>query len=107
MLAKMKKEAVIVCTARGNIIDEDALYEVLKEKRIGGAGLDVYAQEPLSCSSPLIGLDNIILTPHVSSQTYESLWYTYKKAIDIMADFYNGNELDESDLLNPDYLKYR
>ena len=82
-------------------------YEVLKEKRIGGAGLDVYAQEPLSCSSPLIGLDNIILTPHVSSQTYESLWYTYKKAIDIMADFYNGNELDESDLLNPDYLKYR
>lgn len=106
MLGRMKKDAVIVCTARGNIIDEDALYDALKEKRIGGAGLDVYAQEPLPRTSKLIGLDNIILTPHVSSQTYESLWYTYKKAIDIMADFYEGKELDKSDLLNPDYVKY-
>lgn len=107
MLARMKKDAVIVCTARGNIIDEDALYDVLSEKKIGGAGLDVYAQEPLPKDSRLIGLENIILTPHVSSQTYESLWYTYKKAIDIMAAFYEGKELDKSDLLNPDYKKYK
>ena len=105
MLGKMKKDAVIVCTDRGNIIDEHALYDVLREKKIGGAGLDVYAQEPLPKDSRLIGLDNIILTPHVSSQTYESLWHTYKKAIDIMADFYAGKELDKSDLLNPDYMK--
>ena len=78
---------------------------MLREKKIGGAGLDVYAQEPLPKDSRLIGLDNIILTPHVSSQTYESLWHTYKKAIDIMADFYAGKELDKSDLLNPDYMK--
>lgn len=106
MLAKMKEDAVIVCTARGNIIDEDALYEVLRDGRIGGAGLDVYAQEPLPGTSPLMGLDNIILTPHVSSQTGESLWYTYRKAIDIMADFYDGKELDKSDLLNPDYVEF-
>lgn len=106
MLIKMKKDAVIVCTARGNIIDEDALYDILKERKIGGAGLDVYAQEPLPKDSGLIGLDNIVLTPHVSSQTYESLWYTYKKAIDIMDDFYAGRELGKSDLLNPDYIKY-
>lgn len=104
MLGRMKKTAVIVCTARGNIIDEDALYEALKEHRIAGAGLDVFAQEPLPENSRLIELDNIVLTPHVSSQTFESLWYVYKKAVDIMADFFDGKELGRGDLLNPDYM---
>ena len=72
--SRMKDTAVIVCTARGNIVDEAALYTALKEGKIAAAGLDVYASEPLSADSPLIGLDNIILTPHVSSQTVESLW---------------------------------
>lgn len=80
---KMKKNAIIVCTARGNIIDEDALYDALIQKKIGGAGLDVFSKEPLSSDSKLIGLDNVILTPHVSSQTYESIWNTYKKGVDI------------------------
>lgn len=102
-LSMMKRDAVIVCTARGNIVDEEALYEALTHNRIGGAGLDVYAKEPLPTDSKLIGLDNVILTPHVSSQTYESLWYTYQKAIDIMADFFAGKELAPGDLLNPDY----
>lgn len=107
VLAKMKKDAVIVCTARGKIIDERALYEALVNHRIGGAGLDVYATEPLPKDSPLIGLDNIILTPHVSSQTYESIWATYKKGVDIVADFFAGKVLDRSDLLNPDYVDHK
>ena len=102
-LAQMKEDAVIVCTARGNIIDEDALYDALKAHKIGGAGLDVFAQEPLSKDSKLFELDNIILTPHVSSQTYDSLWNIYKKAIDIMDAFYKGEELGRGDLVNPDY----
>lgn len=101
---KMKRDAIIVCTARGNIVDEEALYEALINHEIGGAGLDVFAKEPLDKNSPLIGLDNIILTPHVSSQTYESLWATYKKGVDIVADFFAGKELDRGDLLNPDYV---
>jgi D-3-phosphoglycerate dehydrogenase len=100
---KMKKNAVLVCTARGNIIDEDALYDALVNHKIAAAGLDVYAKEPLPKDSRLIGLDNIILTPHVSSQTSESIWYTYKKGVDIVADFFAGKELDRGDLLNPDY----
>lgn len=101
MLARMRETAVIVNTSRGNIIDEQALYEALSAGKIGGAALDVFATEPLPLSSPLIGLDNIILTPHVSSQTMESLWSIYKMAIDITADFFAGN--DSPHILNPDY----
>ncbi len=106
VFTKMKRNAIVVCTARGKIIDEDALYDALKNHMIAGAGLDVYATEPLPKESKLTELDNIILTPHVSSQTYESLWYTYKKAIDIVADFFAGKELEKSDLLNPEYVNY-
>lgn len=105
-LGMMKPSAVITCTARGNIVDEDALYHALKEERIAGAGLDVFAQEPLPVTSKLLELDNIILTPHLSSQTYESLWYTYQKGVDLVADFFAGKELNRSDLLNPDYRQY-
>ncbi len=102
-LALMKETAVIVCTARGNLVDEEALYEALKEERILGAGLDVFAEEPLPVTSPLIGLDNVILTPHVSAQTREALWNMYAKAIDIAAAFLNGEDIGR-DLLNPEVL---
>ena len=92
---------MIVNTARGNIIDEDALYEALKTGRIGGAGLDVFAKEPLPVDCPLLTLENAIITPHVSSQTVESLWNIYKMAIDISADFFAGK--DSPHILNRDY----
>lgn len=101
-LALMKETAVIVCTSRGNIVDEEALAEALKKHQILGAGLDVFAEEPLPADSPLIGLDNVILTPHVSAQTEDALWNMYKKAIDISADFLEGKDIG-GDLLNPDY----
>ncbi|MBN2232422.1 MAG: C-terminal binding protein, partial [Deltaproteobacteria bacterium] len=101
LLGLMKPTAVIVNTARGNIIDEKALYDALAAGRIGGAGLDVYAQEPLPTDSPLLKLDNVVLTPHVSSQTMESLWRIYEMAIDIAADFFTGK--GSPHILNPDY----
>ncbi|SHI14618.1 D-3-phosphoglycerate dehydrogenase [Sporobacter termitidis DSM 10068] len=105
LLSRMKETSVIINTSRGNIIDEQALYDVLAAGRIGGAALDVYASEPLPLDSPLLGLDNIILTPHVSSQTVESLWSIYKMAIDIAADFFAGK--DSPHILNPDYKTAR
>lgn len=99
----MKESAILVCTARGNIIDEDALYTALKEGKIAGAGLDVYSREPYPADGKLLELDNLVLTPHVSSQTKQSLWNIYKKAIDIAADFFAGRELSRADLLNPEY----
>ena len=101
-LALMKRTAVLVCTARGNIVDEDALYRALKSHQILGAGLDVYAEEPLPATSPLLKLENAFLTPHVAAQTEEALWAMYQKAIDITADFFEGKDIGR-DLLNPDY----
>ena len=103
-IAMMKKDAVLVCTARGNLVDEQALAEALKAGKILGAGLDVFAKEPLNTDSPLIGLDNVILTPHVSSQTWESLWNIYARAIDIAADYLEGKDIGR-DLLNKDVIK--
>jgi phosphoglycerate dehydrogenase-like enzyme len=65
-LAVMRPHAYIVNIGRGEIIDQEALIETLREKRIGGAGLDVFEREPLESESGLWDLDNAILTPHVS-----------------------------------------
>jgi len=81
-----------------------AAARALKAGKILGAGLDVFAKEPLPADSPLIGLDNVILTPHVSSQTWESLWNIYARAIDIAADYLEGKDISR-DLLNADVLK--
>ncbi len=63
-LKAMKRDAILINTARGAIIDEEALYHALKDGVIAGAGLDVVEKEPLSASNPLMTLDNVILTPH-------------------------------------------
>jgi phosphoglycerate dehydrogenase-like enzyme len=63
-LALMKPTAYLVNVARGELIEEPALVDILRDGRIAGAGLDVFEEEPLPTSHPLIGLDNVILTPH-------------------------------------------
>jgi D-3-phosphoglycerate dehydrogenase len=70
-LALMKPTAFIVNVARGGLIDEDALYAAVKSHRIAGAGLDVFVSEPPT-SSPLLELDNIVLTPHLGASTDEA-----------------------------------
>ena len=71
-LALMKPDAVLINSARGGIIDEAALAAALKEKRLGGAALDVFEGEPLKAGSPLAGCPNLILTPHIAGVTAES-----------------------------------
>ncbi len=71
-LEMMKPTAYLVNLARGELVDEVALFEFLQQKRIAGAAVDVYAVEPPK-SSPLIGLDNVLSTPHIAAYTYESM----------------------------------
>jgi phosphoglycerate dehydrogenase-like enzyme len=70
-LARMKPTAYLINVARGPVVDEKALYEVLSAKRIAGAGLDVFEEEPTPASNPILKLDNVIVTPHALCWTDE------------------------------------
>ena len=71
-LARMKKSAYLVNLARGGVLDEDALYKCLVEKRIAGAAIDVLETEPPRKDHPLLKLDNVLLTPHIGGSTREA-----------------------------------
>ena len=71
-LALMKETACLINVARGGIVDEMALYEALKEKKIWGAGLDVFEQEPVPIDHPLLTLSNVTVLPHIGSATIQT-----------------------------------
>lgn len=72
-ISKIKDGCFVINTARGSLIDEEALIEALRSGKLGGAGLDVTAMEPISPDSPLLTMENVIVTPHALGQTKESM----------------------------------
>lgn len=90
--AKMKKGAVIINTARGPLIDEKALVAALDSGHLGGAALDVVEVEPLPADSPLIGRDNVVLTPHTGFYSAESLIELQTKAATDVARVLQGEK---------------
>lgn len=72
-IARMPRHAVLVNVARGAVVDEAALIAALRERRIGGAALDVFDRQPLPDDHPLLTLDNVLLTPHAAGLTVQSM----------------------------------
>ena len=103
--ALMKPTSVFVNTARGPIVDQVALTDVLKSRRIAAAGLDVYPEEPIRQGDPLLTLDNVVLLPHIGSAAIEM---RRKMAITVAEDVVNvltGKK--PTYLLNPRVLQVR
>ncbi len=93
LMSKMKPGAILINTARGGIVNEDDLIKILKEKRIRGAGFDVYATEPLPSNSPLRELDNIVLTPHLGASTAEAQTRVGEMSVYQTREFFFNNNL--------------
>lgn len=91
-LALMKPSAFLVNTARGKLIDEEALCEALRERRLRGAGLDVFEREPLPADSPLLTLDNVVLTQHIGGIVADAWIIRARNAFANMERVRNGLE---------------
>ena len=100
---KMKKSAIFINTARGDLVNEKDLIEALETEEIFGAGLDVFPKEPLPPDNPYIKLKNVTLTPHVSAGTVDALITKIKCASDNIIRFINCEETLHS--LNKDKIK--
>lgn len=92
-LKKMKKTAFLINTARGSLVDEQALIRALKEKEILGAGLDVFENEP-KISPELFGMDNVVLTPHIGTKTMSYRLDMQREVTKNILNFFAGKPID-------------
>ena len=96
----MRPTAYLLNLAEAAIVSEDALVGALRDRRIAGAALDVFETHPLRPNSPLLGLDNVVLTPHLGGATRETIErHSHQMADDILR-FLAGNRPEN--LLNPE-----
>jgi D-3-phosphoglycerate dehydrogenase len=95
----MKSEAILINTARGQVVDEKALYEALKTRRIAGAAIDVFESEPTTAANPLFALDNLTVGPHTAAETYEAYEAVSMATAEAILDVMAGK--DPRNWLNP------
>ena len=84
---------VVVNTSRGAIIDEMALVDALRAGRLAGAGLDVFTKEPVADDNPLLALDNVVVTPHVTWYTADTMRRYLAEGVDNCRRLYTGQDL--------------
>jgi len=90
LLYSMKPSSYIINTSRGDVIDEKSLIKILKEKRIAGAGIDVFHKEPIDLNNELLKLDNVVLSPHSAAMTKEATIKMAVGAARAVIDFFEG-----------------
>jgi D-3-phosphoglycerate dehydrogenase / 2-oxoglutarate reductase len=95
--ALMKPTAVLINTARGGVVDEPALIDALQKKKIAGAGLDVFAKEPPDRDNPLLRMDHVVVMPHNSGGTVDTMKRTIGHAFENILRFERGEALPEAD----------
>jgi phosphoglycerate dehydrogenase-like enzyme len=100
-IALMKPTSYLINTSRGPILDEGALIGALRSRRIAGAGIDVYGEEPLPSGHTLTTLDNVVLTPHLGYVTKETYEVFFRDAVEDIAAFLAGKPVR---VLNPEVL---
>ena len=101
-IARMKPTAYLINPSRGPLIDEPALIEALKNRKIAGAGLDVLWQEPPPKDHPFRSMDNVIVTPHLGYNVNEAMHYFYTDTIDTVHAFALGSPVR---MANPEVLE--
>jgi phosphoglycerate dehydrogenase-like enzyme len=92
-LALMKSTAILVNTARGAVVDEEALLEALEQQKIAGAGLDVFEAEPLPSGNPFSRLDNVVLSPHAGGMAYNRTMRGLEMSVENLEAFASGNPI--------------
>lgn len=96
-LARMKPTSILVNTSRGPIVDEAALLETLRARRIRAAALDVFDHEPLPADHPVRGLDNVVLTPHIGYVTEDTYRLFYGQMVEAIAAWAQGHPIRQID----------
>ena len=89
-IATMKRSAILINTARGAIVDSQALVGALRAGRIGGAGLDVTDPEPIGANDPLLELPNVVITPHIGSASHATRLKMAELAVENLIDVFEG-----------------
>ncbi len=101
----MKPSAYFINTSRGPVVQENALIDTMQNKRIAGAAIDVFEQEPLSKENPLLKMDNVILAPHAICHTDECMRILGERAFQAAVDLCHGRK--PGHLVNPEVLKHK